>query len=138
MRLNGAGLVMLDRHECLQLLETVNIGRVALSWRAMPLILPVHYQLDGGTIVIHTAAGTTLDRATDDVVVAFEAEGPAGAVDPTWSVVVGGVATHQSPWSASTPPERQRIEISTQEMSGRAVPAADPVHTNVTAAMARW
>jgi hypothetical protein len=64
MSVDTAGLRVLTRAECLHLLRTVNVGRVAVSHRALPMILPV----------------------------AFEADGPAGSTEPTWSVIVHGVA----------------------------------------------
>jgi nitroimidazol reductase NimA-like FMN-containing flavoprotein (pyridoxamine 5'-phosphate oxidase superfamily) len=33
--------------ECWALLATASVGRIALSVRALPVILPVHYYLDG-------------------------------------------------------------------------------------------
>jgi len=52
--------------------------------------------------------------------VAFEAEGPVGAADPTWSVVVLGTAMHVAPCTAQHP-DRQRIEISLDLVTGRQV-----------------
>ena len=78
MSLDTAGLRVLTRAECLRLLRTVKVGRVALSHRALPMILPVHFcaqrrrtHHDPNDTRHHL--GTTTDRA----VVAFEAEGPA-------------------------------------------------------------
>ena len=95
MSLDGAGLRVLTRTECIQQLRTVAIGRVAVSHRALPMILPVRFHLsDDETVVFYTQPGTTLHRTTDRTVVAFEAEGPSDASEPTWSVLVHGLATH--------------------------------------------
>jgi hypothetical protein len=118
MTLDRSGLRVLTTAECLQLLETVSLGRVALSHRALPMILPVHFAMLDDRIVVHAMAGTTLDRTTDDAVVAFEAEGPPGATDPVWSVVVHGFATHRF---CLPPPDTVRIEISTDQVTGREV-----------------
>jgi hypothetical protein len=37
----------LSERECWELLATVSVGRLALSVRALPVILPVQYYLDG-------------------------------------------------------------------------------------------
>ena len=41
----------LSERECWELLATVSVGRLALSIRALPLILPVQYYLDGRRLV---------------------------------------------------------------------------------------
>lgn len=120
MALDTAGLRMLTASECMRLMSTVAIGRVALSHRALPMILPVHFTVDDQRIVIHTAAGTTLHQATDGAVVAFESEGPPGAVEPGWSVVVHGVARHVRGGPADDSGLR-RIEITVDRVSGREV-----------------
>ena len=85
---------MLTREECLALLATAEIGRIAVSARALPLILPVRFAMDGDRIVIATHDGTTLDAATRDTVVAFETDGPSGHSTVGWSVHVNGIARH--------------------------------------------
>jgi uncharacterized protein len=140
MSLDNAGLRVLTRAECLHLLRTVMVGRVAISHRALPMILPVHFQVaDDDSIRIQTAPGTTLHRATDGAVVAFEAEGPPGAVDPSWSVIVHGLATHLEPTDRFTEGGLVGIAISVGEISGREVlDLTDPIAPAVTSALARW
>jgi hypothetical protein len=139
MSVDQAGLRVLTRAECLNLLGTVSVGRVALSHRALPMILPVHFRLDDDDrILIRTTVGTTLARATDEAVVAFEAEGPPGAIDPSWSVVVHGVATHPESLRVAAP-GRIDIAIGVGEITGREVlDTTDPMVPAVTAALARW
>lgn len=139
MSLDQAGLRVLTRAECLGLLRTVRVGRVALSHRALPMILPVHFLLDDDDrIIVRTAAGTTLDRATDRTVVAFEAEGPSGAVEPSWSVVVHGFATHPESLLLATP-GLVDIAIGVDEVTGREVlDTSDPMAPAVTSALVRW
>jgi nitroimidazol reductase NimA-like FMN-containing flavoprotein (pyridoxamine 5'-phosphate oxidase superfamily) len=86
------GLEVLSRKDCLELLATAELGRVAVTSGALPTILPVTFRFDGRQILIRTARGTRLDAATRDSVVAFEADhmGPSGSTG--WSVVVTGVA----------------------------------------------
>ena len=53
----------LDRVRCLQLLSEHNLGRLAVVSSGQPLIFPVNYTLDGGTVVFRTDAGNKLRRA---------------------------------------------------------------------------
>ena len=46
MHIDGAGVRVLARTECLALLATAEVGRIAVSARALPLILPVRF-VDG-------------------------------------------------------------------------------------------
>jgi nitroimidazol reductase NimA-like FMN-containing flavoprotein (pyridoxamine 5'-phosphate oxidase superfamily) len=97
VRLDGAGLEILDREECLRLLAPVagqaGTGRVALTVRALPAILPVRFVLDHERIVIRTGTESTLAVATRSAVVAFEADGRDGP-GGEWSVVATGLASH--------------------------------------------
>ena len=85
---------MLDRKECLAFLASAEVGRIAISTRALPLILPVCFFMDGEQIVISTHFGTALDGSTRDAVVAFEADGPSSHSTVGWSVHVNGIARH--------------------------------------------
>jgi nitroimidazol reductase NimA-like FMN-containing flavoprotein (pyridoxamine 5'-phosphate oxidase superfamily) len=87
---DGAGLLVLDREQCLELLAPGGLGRIAINVGALPAILPVRFALESDRIVLCIAAGSTLDRATQGAVVAFEAD-ESGA-DGEWSVMVTGVA----------------------------------------------
>jgi hypothetical protein len=101
------------------------------------MILPVHFQVaDDDSIRIQTAPGTTLHRATDGAVVAFEAEGPPGAVEPSWSVIVHGLATHLEPNDRFTVGGLVGIAISVGEISGREVlDVTDPMAPAITSAL---
>jgi hypothetical protein len=89
---DAAGLRVLDRTACLRRLSTGGIGRVAVNRSALPLILPVHFQLDHGEVVMCVGEGSTLARATCGAVVAFEADGADD--EGTWSVSLVGIARH--------------------------------------------
>ena len=86
------GLHVLERDECLRLLATARLGRIAITSGALPVILPVNFRVVGDEILFRTGHGTKLDAATRNAVVAFEAD----AMDPFehtgWSVLVTGVA----------------------------------------------
>jgi nitroimidazol reductase NimA-like FMN-containing flavoprotein (pyridoxamine 5'-phosphate oxidase superfamily) len=85
--------------ECWPLLESVSVGRVVFTQRAMPAIRPVNHIIDGRTIVIKTHLGAAITaRASDGrhepqgSVVCYEAD----ELDPVrrtgWSVIVTGLA----------------------------------------------
>lgn len=94
MQFDGAGLEILDREECLRLLADGGTGRIALTVRALPAILPVRFVLDRERIVIRTGATSTLAAATRSAVVAFEADGRDAEPPREWSVVATGLADH--------------------------------------------
>ena len=129
MAVDRAGLRVLSRDESLHLLATTNFGRIAISSRALPMILPVQFELDGDRIVVTTWDGSILSKATRGAVVAFEAEGPARLGHPSWSVLVNGVADHVGEVACAERgsawvPDRSAcvISISTDHVSGRQTP----------------
>jgi nitroimidazol reductase NimA-like FMN-containing flavoprotein (pyridoxamine 5'-phosphate oxidase superfamily) len=86
------GLEVLGRDDCLALLGSASFGRLGLTSRALPTILPVNFWFDGARILVRTGEGSKLHAATAGAVVAFEVD----HVDPVehagWSVVVTGPA----------------------------------------------
>jgi nitroimidazol reductase NimA-like FMN-containing flavoprotein (pyridoxamine 5'-phosphate oxidase superfamily) len=89
---DAEGLEVLVAEQCLKLLASSRLGRIAVTIGAVPAIFPVHYQLIEGQIVFRSGEGTNLHSAAANTVVAFEVDD----VDPTWttgwSVLVVGVA----------------------------------------------
>jgi hypothetical protein len=90
--LDRNGLEVLDAQQCMELLDTVKVGRVGVTTEAMPVVLPVTFALDGSSIVFCSTPGTKLYLALAGAVVAFEADD----VDPElrfgWSVCIVGPA----------------------------------------------
>jgi nitroimidazol reductase NimA-like FMN-containing flavoprotein (pyridoxamine 5'-phosphate oxidase superfamily) len=84
----------LNRDECLALLASVPVGRVAITDRAMPAILPVNFLLDGSDVIIRSVSGSKLAAATRSAVVAFEADAYDATQRTGWSVLIVGVAGH--------------------------------------------
>jgi uncharacterized protein len=129
------GLEVLSREDCLLLLETAVLGRVAVSSGALPTILPVNFTYDGRQILIRTGRGTKLDAATRNTVVAFEVDQIEPARDAGWSVVVTGVAREltdpgemaaaQHPllvrWASASSADDRIVAISPDVISGRRV-----------------
>jgi len=131
--LDGAGLHVLDRADCLRLLARGGIGRIAVTAGALPMILPVRYALDSDRVVLCVGVGSTLDQATHDAVVAFEVDGSDLGGD--WSVSIVGVARpipdgDESDRAEVLPLPRwwlgrphRFIAVSTEHMTGRRAPA---------------
>ncbi|MGO8687759.1 MAG: pyridoxamine 5'-phosphate oxidase family protein [Candidatus Dormibacteria bacterium] len=82
----------LSRARCFELLGSVAVGRIGVSVRALPVVLPVRYAVVGERLVFRSAPGAKLEAAVHRLVVAFEAD----RYDPRgrwgWSVLVQGVA----------------------------------------------
>jgi len=87
----------LDLGSCLDLLRHGNLGRLAISSGALPVIVPVNYHVVGDVIVVRTDQSRRLRVATDDTVVAFEAGGIDDASHAAWTVGVSGIARQASP-----------------------------------------
>jgi nitroimidazol reductase NimA-like FMN-containing flavoprotein (pyridoxamine 5'-phosphate oxidase superfamily) len=116
----------IDAGGCWELLETKQVGRIAMVIRGRPEIFPVNYSLDASnSVIFRTAHGTKLEGAVNHHVV-FEVD----EIDPDlmsgWSVVVHGVA-HQTdrvlegtrplkPWKDDTP---FLLRIAATSISGR-------------------
>jgi len=80
----------LSEQECWELLASASVGRLALSVRALPVILPAQYFLDGRRLVVCLGHHGLPERALDETVVAFAAD----SIDPVtrmgWLVQVQG------------------------------------------------
>ena len=92
VELDRNGLEVLEREECIALLGSVTVGRIAITSNALPVVLPVNFVLLDDRIVIRTSRGTKLDAATRNTVVAFEVDEIDMVEQTGWSVLVTGVA----------------------------------------------
>jgi uncharacterized protein len=129
MPLTHAGLEVLDEHECFRLLSSTQLGRVALTVGALPVILPVHYALLGHDPVFRTDHGAKLMAASAGNILALEAD----AADPIdhhgWSVLGDGPDLEQAkalplrPWVGRGD---VFVRLKAVLVSGRRV--ASPVH----------
>jgi nitroimidazol reductase NimA-like FMN-containing flavoprotein (pyridoxamine 5'-phosphate oxidase superfamily) len=90
--LDRAGLEILDVDECLRLLRSVQVGRVAVPSEASPIIFPVNFGVLDASVVFRTGEGTKLDAAIRNAAVAFEADAIHSIFETGWSVVVVGRA----------------------------------------------
>ena len=130
MSTDRLGMSVLETSECLELLRSVEIGRLAMNGE-FPEILPINFVVDRGAIVFRTAPGTKLAALVDDHRVSFEADGYDADAGEAWSVVVKGFAgvlrsPHQRfaalelplfPWQAA--PKHHFVCIEPAEITGR-------------------
>jgi len=86
------GLEILDEDQCLQLMLTVPVGRVAVALGAVPAVFPVNFALYGRTVLFRTGQGTKLDAAVRHAVVAFEVDHFDALYHNGWSVLAVGRA----------------------------------------------
>jgi nitroimidazol reductase NimA-like FMN-containing flavoprotein (pyridoxamine 5'-phosphate oxidase superfamily) len=122
-----AGLEMLDRAECLRLLEAGGVGRVALAGDP-PVVRPVNFVVDGDRIVIRTGPGAVWESASERRLAAFEIDGARNVDHRGWSVIATGrlspvAADDQTlalPLRAWAPRGRDRfVAMEIDELSGR-------------------
>jgi hypothetical protein len=85
-------LEVLDREQCLELLQTVRVGRLVFTEDALPAVQPVNFRLLRDDVVIRVAAGAKLTAAARNVVVAFQADDLDPDLRTGWSVTVVGHA----------------------------------------------
>ena len=89
----------LAERECLHLLATQVVGRVAIVVDGRASVFPVNYVLDRGRIVFRTDEGTKLDAALAGATVTFEVDQSDPMYHTGWSVMATG------PLEAVTDPE---------------------------------
>ncbi len=85
-------LELLSHTECVRLLTRAQVGRVVLTERALPAVVPVTFAVLDDAVVMCTSAETRLAAAADGGVLAFEIDEIDLPSRTGWSVVVTGVA----------------------------------------------
>ena len=78
--------------ECLRLLKSVPVGRVAFSRNAMPAVEPVRFAVDRGHIFIAVSLVSALCPVLHQCVVALQADSLGDASQGGWTVTVVGNA----------------------------------------------
>jgi uncharacterized protein len=81
---------VLDEAECLDLLATAAIGRVAFTEAALPAIQPVPYRLSGAEILIPSRVGCAVTAASRRAVLAFSVDDVHVPDCSGWTVTVVG------------------------------------------------
>lgn len=82
---------VLTENQCLALLNSHEIGRIAFEFKGRIEVFPINYAIDGAVIVVRTSAGTKLEGAPNSAVT-FEVDGWDPESGIGWSVVAKGAA----------------------------------------------
>ncbi len=89
--MSSYGLAELDPDECVQLLRTQRVGRVAV-WADRPAVFPVVFAMLDRDVVFRTAPGEKLIAAALHRTTAFEVDAYDGEQQTGWSVNLVGPA----------------------------------------------
>jgi nitroimidazol reductase NimA-like FMN-containing flavoprotein (pyridoxamine 5'-phosphate oxidase superfamily) len=121
-------LEVLTDDECLAHLAAAEVGRVGVVVDGQPLVFPVNYVFEGGSVIVRTAFGTMLTGAALGLV-AFEIDSFDAPSRSGWSVMVQGMGhdvtdaldsksehlqtVAVSPWAPGPRPRLLRIDART-------------------------
>ncbi|GAA1354376.1 pyridoxamine 5'-phosphate oxidase family protein [Saccharothrix algeriensis] len=89
---DSVGLQVLSREECLGLLGATAVGRLVFTDRALPVVHPVVYALDGESVVLRVPDGS-LTLVARDTIVAFQIDDIRPDLSTGWSVMAVGHVT---------------------------------------------
>jgi hypothetical protein len=92
--------------ECLELLASHQIGRVAYCDERGPVVLPVNYVLQDGDVLFQTSPRSTLARYLKSGPASFQIDDYDEYTQSGWSVLVRGDAAYIE--SDDLPPEDDR------------------------------
>lgn len=101
-------LQQLSRDECLELLGSKNVGRVAYCSPDGPEVLPLNYVLEGDSLMFRTSPHTALGQRLRLDVAAFQVDEIDDYTESGWSVLVRGMVTAVE--YDDLPPAEQRPE----------------------------
>jgi nitroimidazol reductase NimA-like FMN-containing flavoprotein (pyridoxamine 5'-phosphate oxidase superfamily) len=82
---------VLTENQCLALLNSHEVGRIAFQFKGRIEVFPMNYAMDGAIIVFRTSPGTKLEGVPNSVI-AFEVDGWDPESGIGWSVVAKGAA----------------------------------------------
>jgi uncharacterized protein len=85
-----SALKELGQRECVELLASQVVGRIAVVVDGRASVFPVNYVLDHGHIVFRTDEGTKLDAARTGATVTFEVDRSDPIYHTGWSVMATG------------------------------------------------
>ena len=85
-------LTELTEAECLELLATRQVGRLAYCDQDGPLAVPVNYVIHDGNVLFRTSPHTSLGQHAPSAAVAFEVDEIDDFTQSGWSVLLRGTA----------------------------------------------
>ncbi len=129
-----AGLGILSREACEELLRSSAVGRLAFVSDGEVIVIPVNYRYHEGTIVIRTAVGSKLEAAARHARMTFEIDDWDDESQSGWSVLAKGQAREVlsddeaddllrlglRPW-ADAAGKRRWLRIHPDEITGRKI-----------------
>ncbi len=86
------GLEVIGMAQCMALLRSRPLGRLAYLDSGAPTVVPVNHLVDGPTIVLRSMQGGKLDAAIVEAPVAFQLDDHDPSRGTGWSVLVRGRA----------------------------------------------
>lgn len=84
------GATRLETSECLSLLDTATVGRMAFVVDGKQHLLPINYAVQESVVYVRTAEGTSFSRLQDGTDVVFEVDYHDDLFRWGWSVTVAG------------------------------------------------
>jgi nitroimidazol reductase NimA-like FMN-containing flavoprotein (pyridoxamine 5'-phosphate oxidase superfamily) len=84
------GAARLDESECLELLDTATVGRMAFVVDGRQHLLPINYVVHEAVVYVRTADGTSFSRLDDGTDVVFEVDYHDDVFRWGWSVTAHG------------------------------------------------
>ena len=96
----------ITKSECLELLASHHVGRVAYCDESGPVVLPVNYALDQDTVLIQISPHSALAKGLQSAPASFEIDDFDEFVQSGWSVLVRGDAAYVE--YADLPEDRPR------------------------------
>lgn len=84
------GLGVLTEQQCRELLASARLGRIALTDRALPIILPVGFARLDDDLIFRVGQGALSKAARMGQVVCFETDWADDTFDRAWSVAAIG------------------------------------------------
>lgn len=127
---DGSGLTVLSRDECIRLLGRGGVGRIAVPGEKAPTVRPVNFALEDGRVVMRTGDGVLWAAARTGTAASFEFDEIRNEDHRGWSVIVTGDLVRSSDaalgavpvkvWTGG--PKERVIALQIAEISGRRVP----------------
>ncbi len=106
---DGTGIIALGHDECVELLASTPIGRIAFRDGDRVSVLPVTFGWVEDSVVFRTLEGAKLNAAVAHEQVAFEIDGWDDNKRAGWSVVIHGVAREVDEWAEAEQLEQSGV-----------------------------
>src|SRR5215204_3481873 len=89
-RPEARGLMILSRDDCMRLLDSGGLGRIAVPGVAAPTMRPINFAVQDGRIVMRTADSALWAAAESQVAASFEFDEIRNEDHRAWNVIVTG------------------------------------------------